>query len=658
MIQRKLTDSEIQQLTRQGCRAADWAKVTVSEPFAADRVTGVAFSGDVQLGQLAGEVSFSGGVTKPCGIYSSHLHACTVGDGAYISNVGRLANYDIGKNAVIENVATLVVDGTTSFGNGTELEVLNEGGGRPLKIYDRLTAQIAYFLVLYRHNPAMIAKLEAMVDAYVKSKTAMRGKLMDGCRIVNCQEIVNVEVGPAAQLSGALSLCEGTIGSCAADPAMVGRGVIAKKFIILSGSRVEDGAILSACFVGQGVRMGKQYSAENSTFFANCEGFHGEACSLFAGPYTVTHHKSTLLIAGLLSFYNAGSGTNQSNHMYKLGPLHQGILERGSKTGSFSYLLWPCKVGPFSVVMGKHYANFDTSNLPFSYINEHEGKSELTPAMNLFTVGTRRDSAKWPARDRRKDPDKLDQIHFDLFNPFLVGMMGKGAEELGELAEKSPKTQVCVNYKGIQIKRLMLKTCAKYYEMAIKIYLGDCLKAIADQCQGDAILGQVKKALAPYASATMVPWVDVFGLLAPARTIEDLLKAIETGAVKDVAALEAKLKEVHAAYAPEAAKWFAALLQARLGVKVGEMTAEQLKQVVEDWKSNKVKLNNMIMQDAQKEFDPGAKIGFGIDGDEAVKDKDFEAVRGTFEGNKFIKELKAESARIESEADALIAKLK
>jgi len=192
---------------------------------------------------------------------------------------------------------------------------------------------------------------------------------------------------------------EGTINSCKEAPTIVGEGVTAKKFIMLSGSKVDSYAIIDKTFIGQSVKMGKQYSAENSVFFANCEAFHGEACSVFAGPYTVTHHKSTLMIAGLFSFFNAGSGTNQSNHMYKLGPVHQGILERGSKTGSFAYLLLPDFVGAYTVVMGKHYANFDTTDFPFSYITEEKGKSELTPAMNIFTVGTRRDSEKWPTRD-------------------------------------------------------------------------------------------------------------------------------------------------------------------------------------------------------------------------------------------------------------------
>src|SRR5690606_41712093 len=99
-------------------------------------------------------------------------------------------------------------------------------------------------------------------------------------------------------------------------------------FICSCGSIITDMSMVTNCFVGQGTVLGKQYSAETSVFFANCQGFHGEACSIFAGPYTVSHHKSTLLIAGYYSFLNAGSGSNQSNHMYKLGPIHQGVLEQ------------------------------------------------------------------------------------------------------------------------------------------------------------------------------------------------------------------------------------------------------------------------------------------------------------------------------------------
>ncbi len=265
----------------------------------------------------------------------------------------------------------------------------------------------------------------------IESQT--QGIIQKGARVINCGDLKNIRIGPDARLEGCIHLEEGTIASSRHDPVFIGAGVIARKFIVQSGSKVDSGGLLANCFIGQGVQIGKQFSAENSAFFANCEGFHGETCSVFAGPYSVTHHKSTLLIAGMFSFYNAGSGTNQSNHMYKLGPVHQGILERGAKTGSFSYLLWPSRVGAFTAIVGKHYANFDTSEFPFSYITEEHGKSVLTPAMNLFTVGTRRDSIKWHNRDRRKDPIKYDLIHFDLYSPYIVDKVIRGIKALTEL---------------------------------------------------------------------------------------------------------------------------------------------------------------------------------------------------------------------------------
>ena len=227
-------------------------------------------------------------------------------------------------------------------------------------------------------------------------------------------------------------------------------------------AHVVGGAIVQKSFVGQGCRMGNQFSAENCLFFANCEAFHGEAVSFFAGPYTVTHHKSTLLIGGMFSFYNAGSGTNQSNHRYKLGPTHEGKLERGCKTGSFAYVMWPCRVAPFSVVLGKHTRSFDTTNLPFSHLEaDSSGKCELIPGHYIATVGTLRDGAKWPKRDRRTGPELRDILCFEVFNPMTVGRMVAGAELLSSLQETTDRSVAAVNVGGVEIKRVLLRMGAK-----------------------------------------------------------------------------------------------------------------------------------------------------------------------------------------------------
>ncbi len=654
MNYRKISEPEISSLENKGCTCSDWSKVNVAENFIPTNIKNVHFSGDIALGLFEKTIQLTGGIEMPCGICNSSLHNCTVGDDVYISNVNTLANYIIEKETLIENVRSIVVNGKSSFGNGVELEILNEGGGRNLKIFENLSAQIAYLMVMYRHNKNLIEQLEKMIDEFAMSKTSTVGKIGEGCRIQNCNTITNVNIGANATVTGAAKLENGTIVSKAEAPTYIGNGVTAINFIINTGTKIDNFALLDKCFIGQGVQMGKQYSAENSAFFANCEGFHGEAVSLFAGPYMVTHHKSTLLIAGLFSFFNAGSGSNQSNHMYKLGPLHQGILERGSKTGSFSYMLWESRVGAFSAVIGKHYTNFDASNFPFSYLNEESGKTVLTPAMNLLTVGTKRDSEKWPARDRRKDPIKLDLINFDLFSPYTVGKMVRGNKILQNLYETASKEREFVTTSGMHVNRLMLKTSTKYYEMGIKIFLGKCLINKFKDVTSNDKFEELKAKLAKINEEYKSEWIDVCGLLAPSLTVQNLVNEIADGKINDIEKLQSALSLIHKNYDEAEWGWCADLIESRLSKKINELTKEDFIHIIKEWKENSVKLNHMIAKDAQREFDLFSKIGFGIDGTAEERDKDFEAVRGSFEGNKFVKQLESENKATEEKAESLI----
>jgi hypothetical protein len=654
MTYRHLTKEEINRLLSQNCLADNWTSITVAKGFSPENIINTRFEGKIKLGIYSGAIEVEKNISRTCGIYNSFVSNCEIGDHVYISDVKNLSNYVIEGNVAISNIGLLVVNEESTFGNGVEIEVLNEGGGRELPIFDRLSSQTGYLTVLYRHDKDFTGKILGLITEYCESKRSNKGLIQTGARIQDSLIIRNVSIGSYAVISGASLLEEGTIQSCNEAPAFIGEGVVAKKFIVLSGSRVDGGVILDKCFVGQGVKMGKQYSAENSVFFANCEAFHGEACSLFAGPYTVTHHKSTLLIASLVSFFNAGSGTNQSNHMYKLGPLHQGILERGSKTGSFSYLLLPVHIGAFTVVMGKHYANFDSSDFPFSYISEEKGKSELTPAMNLFTVGTRRDIDKWPARDRRKDPDKLDLIHFDLFSPYIVDRIINGINILNELAEKTDKKQDYVNYKGISIHRLLLKTTRKYYEMILKLYIGQEVVKRIQGIDNNSKLTDLRKKLTAQGTDGTGKWVEICGLFSPASKINELVDSVKTGKIRSVDELCNNLGSIYNNYNKFAWVWCSDLINQQTGDKPENLRVDSLIQIITDWKTSAIKLNNMILKDAEKEFDHSSKIGFGIDGAADTRDNDFQAVRGVFDKNKFVISLQKESKEIEEKADRLI----
>ncbi|MCF7809234.1 MAG: DUF4954 family protein [Candidatus Marinimicrobia bacterium] len=628
-----LSREAIKILEKNGCWSRSWEKVKVSSGFDPTRVAGTIFRGDVRIGRLEGHFIPMDGIRRYAGIFDANLHNVVIGDNCHISNInGWLSNLIIENEVLIENLGSFVCQGESSFGNGHAIEVLNEGGGRELKITEQTSAQTAYLSSLYRHDDKLISALDDIADKYADSVRSDRGTIGRGTYIFHCQNIVNVNVGPGAILRGVQNLKEGTVASAKDAPTFVGDGVIAKDFIIQKGAHITDGSVLASTLIGEGTKIGRQFSAENSVLFSNSEGFHSEVCSIFGGPYTVTHHRSTLLIAGMFSFFNAGSATNQSNHMYKLGPLHQGILERGCKTGSSSYLLWPSRVGAFSAVMGKHNANFDTSDFPFSYVNEEKGKSTLVPGMNFFTVGTMRDGLKWPTRDRRTNEDKLDQIVFDVLSPYTAQKMINGQRILLDLYAGAEKGQEYVNYQGILIKRLLLKTCSRYYRMALEKYFGDVLVARLQHAHPSS-LNELMRTNTD-AQVDDKAWVDVSGLLCSRSRLDSLLAEIKNGGIADSESLQAAVVKTKQSYGADAWAWVVKTIPAFFELE--EVDTDALRTILEKWHKSSLKLLNMVEMDASKEFEGSVRIGFGIDGQ---ADADFAAVRGTFEENSFKKQL-------------------
>lgn len=655
---RKLTVAEIGMLESQMCTAADWDEIEVAEDFDARYVRHCRFSGKIRMGRFDKLFCLPGGMQKHSGIYYATLHDVTVGDDCCIENVKNyIANYTIGSNTFIENVDIILTDGPSSFGNGVEVAVLNETGGREVVIYDRLSAQTAYMMALYRHRPKLIERLKEMIAEHVSSVTSSVGYIGSNVTIADAGYIKNVKVGDYCKIEGASRLKNGSINSNEYAPVHVGVGVIGDDFIISSGSSVEDGVTFSRCFIGQACKLGHNYSASDSLFFGNCQGENGEACAIFAGPYTVTHHKSTLLIAGMFSFMNAGSGSNQSNHMYKLGPIHQGIMERGAKTSSDSYLLWPAKVGAFSLVMGRHVSHQDTSNLPFSYLIEQQNTSYIMPGANLKSVGTIRDAKKWPQRDARKDPDRLDQINYNLLSPYTIQKMLNAIDILKQLQQVSGVTSDAYTYQSGKIKSSSLKNGLKYYGMAIDKFLGNSLitRLMASEI---TTLKELREAFVPQSAYGKGDWVDLAGMIAPKQAISDLIDAIENKEIADVESLHRRYCELHGEYYRFEWHWVYEVLENYYNISLQEATIEQLSDLVRRWKESVVGLDRMIYEDARKEFSLSSMTSFGADGNDKERKQDFMQVRGaSFESDPFVRTVKEHIEVKSALGDAALARL-
>jgi len=654
---RNLSDSEIGVLKAGGCRCDEWNRVKVSEGFDPSRCSNVTFSGDIRLGEFIKTFTDESGVSTRSGISNAHLHNCTVGSNVLIGNIGDyIANYIIEDDVVIKNCGKIHTQGKTTFGNGIEVAVLNETGGRSVRIWDRLSAHEAYIIALYRHRDKAIRKIEEMVEEYSGAVGSSYGTIGRNTKIINSRDIRNVRFGPFCRIDGVIRLNEGSLNSCKEDPVFIGPGVIMDHFIVCSGSIVTDSTLIDKCFIGQGCVLGKHYSAENSLFFANCAGFHGEACSIFAGPYTVTHHKSTLLIAGIFSFMNAGSGSNQSNHMYKLGPIHQGIMERGSKTTSDSYVLWPARIGPFTLVMGRHYKNMDTSSLPFSYLIESNDESILVPGINLRSVGTIRDAQKWPKRDRRKDPVLIDQVNFNLLSPYTIRKMFEGRDLLRKIKSVAGAVSASYTYNNMQIKGPSLERGIEMYQMGIDKFLGNSLinrlENIPLKTNGD-----LQKRLAPGKMTGDGEWVDLAGLIAPEKVVNKLLDDIESGKLSSLKGIEKKFEEMHRSYYGWEWNWACERLEREAGKPVSKFTREDVVRMVEKWKKSVVNLDKMLYEDARKEFTLSSMTGFGIDGGEEVKKRDFEQVRGDFESNSVVSAIQDHIKQKTALGDELIERI-
>lgn len=634
-----ITKKGIDQLIQQGCQSTDWDKLYIKPTTDLCRILEVTFSGENYIGEIEGDRTFYGGIVKPNMIRNVHLHNCKIGDNAFINNIkSYIANYTIGDNVLIDNVDIIAVDGACSFGNGVHVDVINEGGGRDIPIFNQLSAQIAYLLALYRHKTILVDELKRMIVAYTESITSTIGTIGDDVTILNAKTIKGVCIGDGTTINSAAKLINGSINSTLTSNVYIGSGVMANNFIVSSDSKVDNASVLSNCFIGQGCVIDKHYSIEHSIFFANCQGFNGEACSIFAGPYTVTHHKSTLLIAGLFSFMNAGSGSNQSNHMYKLGPIHQGIMERGAKTTSDSYVLWPSKIGPFTLVMGRHYEHVDSSDFPFSYLIENKNNSYLVPGANLKSVGTVRDAQKWPKRDGRSKTNRMDIINFNLLSPYTIHKVFQGLKHLNDILDISGDKLEEYTYKDMVIRKSSLHNGIKMYNIVINKFLGN---SIISRIENKNIknIHDLRKILKPTSSLGQGKWIDVSGLLCPISSLNLFIDKLEKLEVKTIEDVIGQLNEINNHYYEYEWNWAVERIENFYDIKINDITTDDLIKIVKSWQKSVVDLDKMLYKDASKEFNLDSYVGFGVDGDEKEKIADFKIVRGDFESNSTVLEI-------------------
>lgn len=589
-----MTDDEIHVLENNSCWAEDWQRVKVAEEFSPYNFHRVIFYGDIRLGVFEKQVEVSKGFVKHSGINDATLRNVTVGDNCLIEKIGNyINNYTIGNDCYISNISTMETTEGASFGEGHLISVLNEMGDGNVVLFHDLNSQLAAFMVKYFKDKQLKDSLTRLVNEEIRFTQPERGTIGDGVKIINSKEITNTVIKEDCEINGAARLSDCTILSSKDDSVYIGTGVICENSIISNGCSITNSVKMQDCFVGEACQITNGFTAEASVFFANSYMANGEACAAFCGPFSASHHKSSLLIGGEFSFYNAGSNTNFSNHAYKMGPMHHGILERGSKTASGAYVLMPAKIGAFSVCFGKLMNHPDMRCLPFAYLLAYGETMYIVPGRNITTVGLYRDIKKWPKRDKRATSSRKSIINFDWLSPFTVGEIVEGKKILENLRQAGGNNVSSYNFQEYIINASSLKKGIKYYDIALRIYMGAVLKrAVKEQWLGK-----------PTSDVGLGQWNDLSGLLLPATEEQRLLNDIKSGAIESIREVIARFNDINDHYRQYQWTWTYQLILDYYGLE--ELTDSAIQRIREDYVKARRAWIAEIRKDAEKEFAMG-----------------------------------------------------
>ena len=591
---RFLKEEEIQVLEQNACWAEDWSRVKVDEDFKPYNFHRVVFYGDIRLGKFEKQVEVTDGFMKHSGINDATLRNVWVGNDCLIEKVGNfINNYTIGDDCYISNISTMETLEGASYGAGSIISVLNEMGDGNVVLFRELNSQLAAFMVKYHEDKALMNILKQLIDDEVRVSAPERGTIGNNVKIINTKEITNTVVKGDCEISGAARLADCTIMSSKDASVYIGTGVICENSIICDGCSITNSVKMQDCFVGEACQITNGFTAEASLFFANSFMANGEACAAFCGPFSASHHKSSLLIGGQFSFYNAGSNTNFSNHAYKMGPLHYGTLERGTKTASGSYVLMPATIGAFSVCFGKLMHHPDTRNLPFSYLMAYGDDCYLIPGRNITTVGLYRDIKKWPKRDKRSKQSKKSIINFDWLSPFTVGEILEGRKILENLRQASGDNVSTYNFHEYVINASSLRKGLKYYDIALRIYMGAVLKRAVKE----GFLGK------PKTTVGMGRWLDLSGLLLPESEEKRLANDIVEGNIDNIQQVLSRFDEINEHYSDYRWAWSYQLILDYYQLEELDDTA--IEHIRQDYIKARRAWIAEIRKDADKEFAMG-----------------------------------------------------
>ena len=216
----------------------------------------------------------------------------------------------------------------------------------------------------------------------------------------------------------------------------------------------------------------------------------------------------------------------------------------------------------------------------------------------------------------------------------------KGIEILRSLRRSFGPDVAEYPYQGGWIRSSSLNKGLDYYSIILDKFLGNSLVSRIGKSKAENWEGLLKD-LRPNSEIGLGDWVDVSGLICPKNALYPFLDQVEEGVVSGVEAMDEFFSMIYSEYYSYEWTWAYDIIHNYYGVTLDNAEPEQILNLVSRWKDAVVGLDNLLYEDAKKEFSLSFMTSFGEDGDQDTRRKDFEQVRGSdFEGNTFVQMVK------------------
>lgn len=476
---RALRPEEIERLRAHSCSAEanDWSKILVAEDFSAKCFWGVHFIGTCVLGRFGDPIDAGDGVTIDSGLYKAVVANCEIGDGALVHNVGFLSNVVVEAGAVVANCGTVAAEAGTTFGNGREIGIAIETGGREVGLYAEITVDVAAKIASSRGDKALLQAYGAFVQEYAAKAKANRGYIGRGARVRNTGKVHNVFVGEGAVIDNALRVDNVTLLSSPEERTEILDGAYVVNSLVQWGSEVTSMAIVDRSVLCEHSHVERHGKVTDSLIGPNTGVAEGEVTACLVGPFVGFHHQALLIAA----FWpegkgNIGYGANVgSNHTGK-APDQEIWCGEGTFFGLGVNIKMPSNFtrAPYSLIATAVNALPQRVEFPFSLINTPsqivEGVSpaynEIMPGWvlsdNIFAV--KRNEGKYAKRNKAR----RTKIVTEVFRPEIIDMMIEARRRLQAVGGKDIYTDSDVKGLG---KNYMTETSRKAGIEAYTFYL-------------------------------------------------------------------------------------------------------------------------------------------------------------------------------------------